>query len=237
LTHKSKRLSYANVVATLALFLALGGATAFAAQHLAKNSVGARQLKRNAVSSAKIRKNAVTRAKVMPAAINGEKISDGSIGVSDLNAAQMPFSRILARMRGSANIETTGGVKFFPLSPNTYAQAGDEIDTYWGTVDVTIDPSCTEPRFVSADILVDPANPTSYGPADIVAGGTIQGAGLGNHRIELSPSGSNVAGTSGGRFEPGSAKTHTVFLALQGQCGGGSGIRATSAAVDVVGTR
>jgi hypothetical protein len=58
------KLSYANVVATLALVIALTGATAFAATHLAQNSVGPRQLRANAVTSAKIKNGAVTGAKV-----------------------------------------------------------------------------------------------------------------------------------------------------------------------------
>jgi hypothetical protein len=58
------RLTYANVVSTLALFLVLSGATAFAATQLGKNSVGTKQLKKNSVTAAKIKKNAVTGAKV-----------------------------------------------------------------------------------------------------------------------------------------------------------------------------
>jgi hypothetical protein len=58
------RLTYANVTSTLALFLVLAGGSAFAANHLAKNSVGAKQLKRGAVTAAKIKKNAVTPAKL-----------------------------------------------------------------------------------------------------------------------------------------------------------------------------
>ena len=49
------KLAYANVCATLALFLALAGGTAFAAtQLLPRNSVGARQLKRGAVTPPKL---------------------------------------------------------------------------------------------------------------------------------------------------------------------------------------
>ena len=58
------RLTYANVVATLALFLALAGGTAFAASRLGKDSVGTKQLKANAVTAAKIKDGAVTGAKV-----------------------------------------------------------------------------------------------------------------------------------------------------------------------------
>jgi hypothetical protein len=59
-----KRLTYANVMSSLAVFLVVGGATAFAAQQLGKNSVGANQLKKNSVTTAKIKKKAVTGAKV-----------------------------------------------------------------------------------------------------------------------------------------------------------------------------
>jgi hypothetical protein len=58
------RLSYANVVATLALLIAVGGASAFAATHLPQNSVGPRQLRANAVTNAKIKNGAITGAKI-----------------------------------------------------------------------------------------------------------------------------------------------------------------------------
>jgi hypothetical protein len=58
------KITYANVVSTLCLFLLVGGATAFAAAQLAKNSVGSKQIKKNAVTAAKIKNGAVTGAKV-----------------------------------------------------------------------------------------------------------------------------------------------------------------------------
>jgi len=74
-----KRLTYANVMSTIAVFLVLGGATAFAAG-LGKNSVGSKQLKKNAVTTAKIKKGAVTGAKVKP----------GSLKASSFAAGQLP---------------------------------------------------------------------------------------------------------------------------------------------------
>jgi hypothetical protein len=50
-----QRLTYANVIATVALFLALGGA-AVAATQLPKNSVGTNQLRKGAVTAGKIAK-------------------------------------------------------------------------------------------------------------------------------------------------------------------------------------
>jgi hypothetical protein len=58
-----KRLTYANVMSSVAVFLVLGGA-AFAAIKLPKNSVGTKQLKKNAVTTAKIKNGAVTGAKI-----------------------------------------------------------------------------------------------------------------------------------------------------------------------------
>jgi hypothetical protein len=74
---KRPRLSYANVMATIAVFLVLAGGAAYAASHLPKNSVGTKQLKKNSVATAKIKNGAVTGAKIdlstlgtVPSAVN-----------------------------------------------------------------------------------------------------------------------------------------------------------------------
>jgi hypothetical protein len=59
-----KRLTYANVMSSIAVFLVLGGGAAFAAAKLGKNTVGTKQLKNNAVTTAKIKNGAVTGAKL-----------------------------------------------------------------------------------------------------------------------------------------------------------------------------
>lgn len=75
-----KRLTYANVMSSIAVFLILGGATAFAASHLGKNSVGSKQLKKNAVTTNKIKKEAVTTAKIKNGAVTGVKVNLSSLG-------------------------------------------------------------------------------------------------------------------------------------------------------------
>jgi hypothetical protein len=74
-----KRLTYANVMSSLAVFLVLGGATALAAGHLGKNTVGTKQLKKNAVTTAKIKKNAVNAAKLGAGSVTGEKLAAGAV--------------------------------------------------------------------------------------------------------------------------------------------------------------
>ncbi len=78
------KLTYSNVVATLALFVAVGGASAFAASQLGKNTVGAKQIKKNAVTTAKIKKNAVDTARIKNNSVNGAKVPDGSLTGADV---------------------------------------------------------------------------------------------------------------------------------------------------------
>ena len=78
-----KHLSYANVMATVAVFIALGGS----AWALAKNSVGARQLKKNAVTTKKIKNEAVSSAKIKKNAVTAAKIADGAIGAAQISAS------------------------------------------------------------------------------------------------------------------------------------------------------
>ena len=65
----TSRLTYANVVASLALFIALGGG-AYAATKLPKNSVGNAQLKNDAV--------------------DGAKVDDGSLSAKDFKKSSLP---------------------------------------------------------------------------------------------------------------------------------------------------
>lgn len=71
------KLNYANVVATIALFIALGGAAIAAG--LPKHSVGAAQLKRGAVTPAALRKGAVTAGKIAPKAVVAGKLGTNAV--------------------------------------------------------------------------------------------------------------------------------------------------------------
>jgi hypothetical protein len=73
------KLTYANVVSTLALFVAITGTTAYAASQLAPKSVGEPQLRPGAVTADKIRKNAVTAPKIKAQAIKQGKLANGSV--------------------------------------------------------------------------------------------------------------------------------------------------------------
>jgi hypothetical protein len=74
-----RHLSYANVVSTIALILVLGGATAMAATHLGKNSVGTKQLKNDAVTAAKIRDGQVASEEIGNGAVGGDELANGAV--------------------------------------------------------------------------------------------------------------------------------------------------------------
>ena len=84
-----KRLTYANVMSSIAVFLVLGGGAAFAAKQLGKKSVGTPQLKANAVTTAKIKKNAVTKKKIAKNSIDNSKVKDGSLTGAKINASTL----------------------------------------------------------------------------------------------------------------------------------------------------
>jgi hypothetical protein len=75
-----KRLTYANVMSTITVFLLVGGATALAASKFGKNSVGSKQIKSNAITTAKIKNAAVTGVKVAYGTLTGANINLGTLG-------------------------------------------------------------------------------------------------------------------------------------------------------------
>jgi hypothetical protein len=73
------RPTYANVTATLALFVALGGG-AYAAGSLPANSVGTKQLRRNIIGAANIKNKSITGAKVVDKSLTGANINESTLG-------------------------------------------------------------------------------------------------------------------------------------------------------------
>jgi hypothetical protein len=105
LTH---RLTYANVMATLAMFVALGGGAYAAAtigaadikrnavrpKHIKPNTVKSRHISRGAVDSADIRNNAVTTGKIAGNAVTSAKIADNAIATGDVADSAIATGKI-----------------------------------------------------------------------------------------------------------------------------------------------
>jgi hypothetical protein len=80
-----KRVTYANVMSSIAVFLVLGGGAAYAAKKIGSNeikgnSITTGKIKKEAVSASKIKKNSVTTAKIANGAVTGAKLNLGSVG-------------------------------------------------------------------------------------------------------------------------------------------------------------
>ena len=81
------RLSYANVIATVALFLALGGSS-YAALNLPKGSVGPKQLQKNAVTSKKVKPGSLLKSDLKKSAVESLRGAQGPQGPQGLQGPQ-----------------------------------------------------------------------------------------------------------------------------------------------------
>jgi hypothetical protein len=123
----SKRLTYANVMSTIAVFLVVGGATAFAASQLEKNSVGTKQLKKNAVTAAKIKPGAVTLGKISASAqgaLKGAQGPQGSQGPKGESGPRGPSDGFTSKAIGGIEIGSSEGasalIDALQLPPGSY---------------------------------------------------------------------------------------------------------------------
>lgn len=110
MTFLRKRLTYANVMSSLAVFLILGGATAFAAK-----KIGSSGLKANAVTTAKIKREAVTTKKIKKNAVVGAKVKDGSLTGADINLSTLGTVPSATNAANAASVDT---VKPFSAGAN-----------------------------------------------------------------------------------------------------------------------
>jgi hypothetical protein len=108
------RLTFANLTALLALFVALGGSS-YAALALPKASVGAKQLKKNSVTSPKVKPGSLRlsdfrrsqRASLRgPQGLQGPKGDTGAPGAPGANGAPGPAGSAVA----FAHVTAAGGV-------------------------------------------------------------------------------------------------------------------------------
>jgi hypothetical protein len=134
------RLTYSNVTATLALFVALGG-TSYA---VATGSIGSREIGNNSVRSKDLRNNNVRGKDVRNGTIGTRDVADGGLLAVDFKAGQPPAGeRGLQGERGLPGQDATKlfayigqvpaefprlrygsgvtGVTFAPVSPFPYA--------------------------------------------------------------------------------------------------------------------
>lgn len=79
-----RHLTFSNVIACLALFIALGGIS-WAAATAPKNSVANKSIKNKAVTNAKIRSNAITSSKIKTGAVLSSDVKNDALTGTDID--------------------------------------------------------------------------------------------------------------------------------------------------------
>jgi hypothetical protein len=200
------RLTYANVVATLALVLALGGGTVYAAIKLGKNDVKSKHIAKGQVKSSDLGANAVKSAKV----------KDGAIQEGDLAAGI--FDGIGVDVTGSATSPGRGA-----LNTNTESPLALAGDTTFTPAEGEVAALAAEGRFTTA--VTDPIEYCSPDVRIFVNGEPT--------RVFISPSGeqntttpeTTVGRDADGPFgllEPGDPLTITATIAGDEDCTAGT---------------
>jgi hypothetical protein len=128
-----KRLTYANVMSSLAVFLVLGGATALAAGKLGKNSVGTNQIKKNAVTGVKVKKHTLTGTQ-----INLAKLGTVPNATSAVNATNATNAANAANLNGMTRFRTT-------ISPSGTSEATANVVTLYADGPLSLVGKCWSP--------------------------------------------------------------------------------------------
>lgn len=123
-----KRLTYANVMSSIAVFVVLGGG-AIAATQLPKNSVGSKQLKKNAVKTTKIANNAVNGAKIADGSVTGAEIGDGTVTAGKIGDGSVTTGKLADNAVTGAKVDeaTLGEV---PSAKNASFLGGSAASEY-----------------------------------------------------------------------------------------------------------
>ena len=102
-----KRLTYANVMSSIAVFLVLGGGAAYAAKKIGANELKANSVKtgkivKEAVTTSKLKNDSVTTSKIAKDAVTGEKANESTF-------SQVPSAASAVSAASAANAEKVDG--------------------------------------------------------------------------------------------------------------------------------
>jgi hypothetical protein len=103
LSRAKARLSFANVTAALALFVALGG-TSYAAATLPFNSVGKGQIKPNAVGKSEAASNSIGTSELRNSGVAAADIKTGAVGPSEVRPNAIDSDELADKGIKSADI-------------------------------------------------------------------------------------------------------------------------------------
>jgi hypothetical protein len=139
------RLTYANVVSSLCLFLLLGGGAAVAAGGLGPNTVGPAQLKKNAVTTAKIKNGAVTGSKIKVSTLPTVPFAGNAAIALSAKSAVHAFSADEAAKAGTAATAT----RATEASHATSAESAADSARLGGSLPSAFAPASSVVRYAS----------------------------------------------------------------------------------------
>jgi hypothetical protein len=181
------KFTYANVMATIAVFIALGG-SAYAATQLKKNSVGTKQLKNGAVTEVKIKSAAITGGKIQDGAVSPGKLSGNAVTTSNITDRAITSSKLAdgAVTDSKLGIGAIGAGKLAPhsvtgaeVAPNSLSTSdlagADSLSAIHGDAGAVAAHSCTTANLVIPGAQVgDALLLTFVGATAVPAGLTFQ---------------------------------------------------------------
>src|ERR1700754_872469 len=119
------RLTYANVAATIALFLAVGGGTVYAAFNLGKNDVHSKNIAPKAVKASDLAKDAVTSVKIQDGGVQPADLAAGVVAgiTADVTGSATGGPRGSVNTDTTTNLPLTGTTTFTPQAGQVSALA------------------------------------------------------------------------------------------------------------------
>ena len=130
-----KRITYANVMSSIAVFLVLGGASAYAAKKIGSNeikgnSITTGKIKKNAITSSKIKQNSITTAKIKNGAVTGAKVNVGTLGTvpNATHATNADNATNWSRYNTTGVVKANGGQNVQLLSVGPFTIVGHCVD-------------------------------------------------------------------------------------------------------------
>src|SRR5918997_307752 len=146
------RLTYANVVASLALFLAIGGGTAFAVTAIDNNSVFSRHIVDGEVKGADLGVNSIGSGKVIDDSLRGRDVTgltggdvtDDSLGGADVAESSLGQVPSAASAHSANSATTAGNTNGLELRAFHYAEnANSSIESIFSLGGVSVGASCS----------------------------------------------------------------------------------------------
>lgn len=151
------KLSYANVVSTIALFLALTGGVVYAA-----SKIGTKDIQRQAVTGKKIAPGAVKNGKLAAGSVKTQQIADGAVGngqIKDdsIEPLKLTFPVMYVAKPTGGSQAVTSGPDPYPISGGQWTQRAEAINILFGegTATLAYDGSGSGRCEVFFDIRID----------------------------------------------------------------------------------